>query len=58
MNAAETDSSRSAMVQEAIHPYPEDSEDLKLAKQAEADTQGSKPLRQVRKDLDPDRSNQ
>ncbi len=42
---------RSAIVREAIIRYLEDKEDLALARQALDVTTGSKPLRQLRKEL-------
>ncbi len=48
-------SNRSAVVREAILKYLEDNEDLDLAKQAHSQMIGSKPLKQLRKDLDLDR---
>ena len=44
-------SNRSAVVREAIVRYLEDNEDLELAKQALAETGGSKSLSDLRKDL-------
>ena len=44
-------SNRSAVVREAILQYLEDNEDLHQAKQAQSRMRGSKPLRQLRKDL-------
>jgi len=44
-------SNRSAIVREAIVRYLEDNEDLELAKAAKAESRGSKPLRQLRKEL-------
>lgn len=44
-------SNRSAVVREAIVRYLEDNEDLELAKQALAETRGSKSLKELRKDL-------
>ena len=44
-------SNRSAVVREAILQYLEDNEDLSLVKQAQSQTRGSKPLKQLRKDL-------
>ncbi len=44
-------SSRSAVVREAILRYLEDQEDLDLIKQAQGETRGSKPLKQLRKEL-------
>jgi len=48
-------SNRSAVVREAILQYLEDNEDLYLAKQAKSQMRGSKPLKQLRKDLGLDR---
>ena len=48
-------SNRSAVVREAILRYLEDNEDLDLAKQAQGHMRGSKPLKQLRKDLGLDR---
>ncbi len=48
-------SNRSEVVREAILQYLEDNEDLYLAKQAQSQTRGSKPLKQLRKDLGLDR---
>ncbi|MCG6879914.1 MAG: ribbon-helix-helix domain-containing protein [Deltaproteobacteria bacterium] len=42
---------RSEVVREAIFQYLEDNEDLALAKQAERQAKGSKPLAQLRKEL-------
>jgi len=44
-------SNRSAVVREAIVRYLEDNEDLELAKQAIAESSGSKTLRDLRKEL-------
>ena len=44
-------SNRSAVVREAIMQYLEDNEDLGLAKQAKSQMLGSKPLKQLRKEL-------
>jgi len=44
-------SNRSAVIREAIVRYLEDNEDLKLARQALAETGGSKTLKDLRKDL-------
>ncbi len=44
-------SNRSAVVREAILQYLENNEDLALAKQAEIQTKGTKPLTQLRKEL-------
>jgi len=44
-------SNRSSVVREALVRYLEDNEDLELAKQALAETGGSKPLSELRKDL-------
>ena len=48
-------SNRSAMVREAIVRYLEDNEDLELARQALAESRGSKGLRDLRKELGLDR---
>ncbi len=48
-------SNRSALVREAILQYLEDNEDLELLKQAQAQTQGSKSLKQLRRELGLDR---
>lgn len=48
-------SNRSAVVREAIVRYLEDNEDLELARQALSDTRGSKPLKELRRDLGLDR---
>lgn len=48
-------SNRSAVVREAILQYLEDNEDLCLAKEAQSQTRGRKPLKQLRKDLGLDR---
>jgi len=48
-------SNRSSVVREAILQYLEDNEDLQLAKQAQSSMRGSRPLRQLRKDLGLDR---
>ena len=48
-------SNRSAVVREAILRYLEDNEDLDLAKQAQSRMRGSKPIKQLRKDLGLDR---
>lgn len=44
-------SNRSAVVREAIVRYLEDNEDLELARQALAETDSSKSLKDLRKDL-------
>jgi RHH-type rel operon transcriptional repressor/antitoxin RelB len=44
-------STRSAVVREAIVRYLEDNEDLELARQSLAETDGSKPLKDLRKNL-------
>jgi len=44
-------SNRSAVVREAILQYLEDNEDLDLAKQAQSQTLGHKPLKQLREEL-------
>jgi len=44
-------SNRSALVREAILQYLEDNEDLDLLKQAQSRTRGSKPLKQLRREL-------
>ena len=44
-------SNRSAVVREAIHQYLEDNEDLELAKQAQSQMLGHKPLKQLREEL-------
>jgi RHH-type rel operon transcriptional repressor/antitoxin RelB len=44
-------SNRSSVVREALVHYLEDNEDLELAKHALAETGGSKPLSELRKDL-------
>ena len=44
-------SNRSAMVREAILQYLEDNEDLEMAKQAQSEMLGQKPLKQLRKEL-------
>ena len=48
-------SNRSALVREAILQYLEENEDLELLKQAQAQTQGSKSLKQLRRELGLDR---
>ena len=48
-------SNRSAVVREAIVRYLEDNEDLELARQALSETRGSKPLKELRRDLGLDR---
>jgi len=48
-------SNRSAVVREAIIKYLEEDEDLNQAKQARSRMRGSKPLKQLRKDLGLDR---
>lgn len=49
--AKATGSNRSAVVREAIVRYLEDNEDLELAKQAIAESRGSKSLKELRKNL-------
>lgn len=44
-------SNRSAVVREAVIRYLEDNEDLDLARQALAETKGSKSLKELRRDL-------
>ena len=44
-------SNRSAVVREAILQYLEDNEDLELAKHAQLDIRGHKPLKQLRQEL-------
>ncbi len=44
-------SNRSALVREAILQYLEDNEDLDLLKKAQSQTRGSKPLKQLRREL-------
>ena len=44
-------SNRSALVREAILQYLEDNEDLELAREAQSETLGHKPLKQLRKEL-------
>ena len=44
-------SNRSAVVREAILQYLEDNEDLELAKQAQSQMLGHKPLKQLREEL-------
>ena len=44
-------SNRSALIREAILQYLEDNEDLELIKQAQAETRGSKSLKQLRREL-------
>ena len=44
-------STRSAVVREAILQYLEDNEDLDLVKQAQSQTLGHKPLKQLREEL-------
>ena len=44
-------SNRSAVVREAVIRYLEDNEDLELARQALAETNGSKSLKDLRHDL-------
>ncbi len=48
-------SNRSAVVREAVIRYLEDNEDLELAKQALAETKGSRSLKKLRRDLGLDR---
>lgn len=48
-------SNRSAVVREAVIRYLEDNEDLELAKLALAETKGSRPLKELRRDLGLDR---
>jgi len=48
-------SNRSAVVREAILQYLEDNEDLDLAKHAQSQMLGQKPLNQLRKELGLDR---
>jgi len=48
-------SNRSAVVREAILQYLEDNEDLDLAKQAQSQMLGKKPMKQLRKELGLDR---
>jgi len=48
-------SNRSAVVREAILQYLEDNEDLDMAKQAQSQMLGQKPLKQLRKELGLDR---
>ena len=48
-------SNRSAVVREAVIRYLEDNEDLELARQALAETNGSKSLKDLRHDLGLDR---
>ncbi|MDO9080519.1 MAG: ribbon-helix-helix protein, CopG family [Desulfuromonadales bacterium] len=48
-------SNRSAVVREAIVRYLEDNEDLELARQALSETRGSKPLKELRRDIGLDR---
>ncbi len=48
-------SNRSAVVREAILRYLDDNEDLNLAKKAQSQMQGSKSLKQLRKELGLDR---
>ncbi len=42
---------RSALVREAVVRYLEDNEDLELARQALAETRGSRSLKELRRDL-------
>ncbi len=44
-------SNRSAIVREALVRYLEDNEDLELARAALAESRGSKPLRELKKEL-------
>ena len=44
-------SNRSALVREAIIQYLEDNEDLQLAKDSLSSMTGTKPLKQLRKEL-------
>jgi RHH-type transcriptional regulator, rel operon repressor / antitoxin RelB len=44
-------SNRSAVVREAVVRYLEDNEDIELARQALAETRGSRPLQELRRDL-------
>ncbi|GFO57251.1 hypothetical protein GMSM_42580 [Geomonas sp. Red276] len=44
-------SNRSAVVREAVIRFLEDNEDLELAKQALAETKGSKSLKELRREL-------
>lgn len=44
-------SNRSAVVREAIVRYLEDNEDLELAREALAETRGSRSLKELREDL-------
>lgn len=45
-------SNRSALIREAIVRYSEDNEDLELARQVLDETDGSKTIQDLRKDLD------
>jgi len=51
MLAKSKGSNRSAVVREAIVRYLEDNEDLELARQALAETGGSKSLKDLRRNL-------
>jgi len=53
--AKATRSNRSAVVREAVIRYLEDNEDLKLARQALAETKGKRSLRELRRELGLDR---
>lgn len=44
-------SNRSAVVREAVVRYLEDNEDLELARRALSETRGSRPLKELRRDL-------
>lgn len=44
-------SNRSAVVREAVVRYLEDNEDLELAREALAETRGSRSLKELRRDL-------
>lgn len=46
---------RSAMVRAAILQYLEDNEDLVIAKKAQSQMRGSKPIKELRKELGLDR---
>ena len=48
-------SNRSTVVREAVIRYLEDNEDLELARQALAETKGSRSLKELRRDLGLDR---
>ncbi len=54
MLARSRGSSRSALVREAILRYIEDQEDLESAKKAREEITATKPLRELRKELDLD----